>query len=247
MTRKLIALNVLLVAALILLGAQIRREWRSARTRERAFLKHNIKPAPAQPLVPFAQPPALMASNYAAVAQMNLLSQDRNSNVIVDPPAPVKEKPIPSFPAARGVMIWDGVPPTVVLSEKPGGPQKGYHPGDTIGEWKILSVDNQYVVFEWDGKEFKKRLDELLDKTALLSADTAAPQASTAAPTTLSTSAPQVQSISSNKEGPGADMGGGMKGCVAGDNTPAGTVVDGLRKVVSESPFGSVCRWEPAK
>ena len=36
--------------------------------------------------------------------------------------------------------------------------------GDRIGDWKIVSVDNQYVVFEWDGKEFKKRIDELMDQ-----------------------------------------------------------------------------------
>lgn len=247
MTRKLLALDLLLLAGLLLLGIQIRREWQAAKSREQAFLHKTIRPAPAQPLVPFPKPEPLMASSYAAIAEKNLFSQDRNANVILDPPPPVQQKPVPPFPVARGVMIWEGVPPTVVLSEKPGGAQKGYHPGDNIGDWNIVSVDNQYVVFQWDGKQFKKRLDELLDKTALLTAEAPAPQAASA-PNVLAPSAPLVQSISSAKpEGPGADMGGGLRGCVAGDGTPAGAVVDGMRKVVSATPFGSVCRWEPAK
>ena len=32
-----------------------------------------------------------------------------------------------------------------------------------------------------------------------------------------------------------------------GDTTPAGTVQDGMRKVVTKSPFCDVCRWETAK
>jgi mannose-6-phosphate isomerase-like protein (cupin superfamily) len=43
---------------------------------------------------------------------------------------------------------------------------------------------------------------------------------------------------------PGADVGLGYRGCVAGDNSPAGTIVDGFRKVVTTSPFGVSCGWE---
>ncbi len=99
-----------------------------------------------------------------------LFSKDRNPQVIVDPPPPAPVKPQPPFPVAHGVMIWDGVPPTIVLSEKAGGPQRGYRPGDTIGPWTIVSVDNSYADFEWDGKEFKKRIDELIDRTPIAQA-----------------------------------------------------------------------------
>ena len=110
---------------------------------------------------------AVTAADFADVATKNLFSQDRNPNVIVDPPKPLPPKPQPPFPVAHGVMIWDGVPPTIVLSEKAGGPQKGYHPGDTIGPWTIVSVDSSYADFEWDGKDFKKRIDELIDRTPI--------------------------------------------------------------------------------
>lgn len=235
--------NLLLLAVLALLAAQIRKEWHSAKVREQVFLNKALTPTPARPLVPFVKPSPLLASGYAGVAEKNLFSQDRNSNVIVDPPPPVQEKPLPPFPVARGVMLWDGVPPTVVLSEKPNGPQRGYHPGDTIGEWTIVSIDNQYVTFEWNGKQFQKRLDELLDKT-LVASEAPAAASPAAAPTNLTPAAPAVQSLSPKAAGPGLDVGGNMRGCVAGDTSPAGTIVDGMKKIVSATPFGSVCRWE---
>jgi len=176
------------------------------------------------------------------MVMQNLFSKDRNSQVIIDPPAPVPDPVVPPFPVARGVMLWEGVPPTVVLSEKPGGDQKGYHPGDTIGEWKIVSVDNRYLTLGWNGKEFKKRLDELLDKTNLVAEMPPAPAApagpAPAASTNLSNNA---------KTGPGIDLGNSTKGCIPGDPTPAGAVVNGMRKEVTATPFGAGCQWVPVK
>jgi len=61
----------------------------------------------------------------------------------------------------------------------------------------------------------------------------------------------QVQNVQtiqpSRPEGTGIDIGGDMRACVANDSNPAGSVQDGYRKVVSATPFGSVCRWEKIK
>jgi mannose-6-phosphate isomerase-like protein (cupin superfamily) len=43
---------------------------------------------------------------------------------------------------------------------------------------------------------------------------------------------------------PGTDVGDGYRSCVAGDNSPSGTIVDGYRKLMSTSPFGVSCGWE---
>jgi hypothetical protein len=45
---------------------------------------------------------------------------------------------------------------------------------------------------------------------------------------------------------PGATSGQ-VKLCNPGDTSPAGAVVDGYRKVVTRTPFGEVCRWEPVQ
>ena len=241
MTRKLRMLDLALVVVLALLGFLLRREWISAQARVQAFQRVVSKPAQVQSLAPLPKVQPLAATSYAEVAAKNLFSRDRNPNVILDPVTPPPEKPVPPFPVARGVMLWEGLPPTVVLSEKAGATQKGYHPGETIGEWKIVSIDNRYVVFEWNGKEFKKRIDELLDRTPIVMAE-APPQQAAAGP------AKPAQSLSGNtNSGPGIDIGAGIKGCVAGDTSPSGTVVNGMKKIVTETPFGSSCRWEQAK
>jgi hypothetical protein len=186
------------------------------------------------------------AAEFADVATKDLFAPDRNPNVIVDPPPPPPEKPQPPFPIAHGVMLWDGVPPTIVLSEKAGGPQKGYHPGDMIGPWKIVSVDNSYADFEWDGKDFKKRLDELIDRMPI---QTSAPAPAPATPAVPAASLkPAAQTLSgSSHSGPGQDTGGGTKACYADDSSPDGAIVEGMKKVVNTTPFGTVCHWEPAK
>ena len=239
MRRKLRLLDLALVALLVLSGLQLRREWLWAHEREDALLRASVKPAAVPGLPALSKVEPLTAAGYAPVAAKNLFSKDRNPTVIIEAVTPPPPPPVPPFPAARGVMLWDGLPPTVVLSEKPGGPQKGYHPGDKIGEWKIVSVDNQYVVFGWNGQEFKKRLDELLDKTPVMLAQAPAEQAPKAAAPAAA------QSLSNDAtSGPGADIGANLKACVAGDKSPAGTIVNGMKKVINESPFGANCRWE---
>jgi hypothetical protein len=34
-----------------------------------------------------------------------------------------------------------------------------------------------------------------------------------------------------------------VKNCKPGDTSPAGTVVDGYKKVIEQTPFGAACRW----
>ncbi len=230
-----------LLALLALLSWQMRSEWTWAHERTQAFLRSRVEPAPVPPLAPLSKVEPLSPLTYAQTVMQNLFSKDRNSQVIIDPPAPVPEPPVPPFPVARGVMLWQGVPPTVVLSARPGGDQKGYHPGDVIGEWKIVSVDSQYLVLGWNGKEFKKRLDELLDKTNLVAE----------MPPAQAAQAPPAKSGATNlspdtKPGPGIELGNERRGCIPGDTSPSGTVVSGYRKVLTPSPFGASCQWVPA-
>lgn len=242
MTGKLRLLDLALLVLAGLLYWHLRGEWIGAHARDLALLRSALPAARVPGLAPLDKVDAVTAADFADVATKDLFSKDRNPNVILDPPPPPPVKPQPPFPVAHGVMLWDGVPPTIVLSEKAGGPQKGYHPGDTIGPWTLVSVDSSYADFEWDGKEFKKRIDELIDRTAIAQA---APPPASAAP---AAPAPATQTLSnSSRSGPGQDVGAGLKACVPNDNSPDGTVVDGMKKVVTATPFGSNCRWEPNK
>jgi hypothetical protein len=243
-TRKLILLDVALAALFGFLIWQMRMEWLEAHARAKAFLSTVLAPAPPPRVPPSPRATPLTAMTYAEVAQLNLFSKDRNPQVVLDPVVPPKEKPMPAFPVTRGVLLWDGTPPVVMLSLRPGGPQRGYRMGDHIGDWKILAVESQYVTFEWDGKEFKKRIDELMDRAAQV-AEAAPGQGSTpGAP-----AAPKSQSLSdTNKSDHWVDVGAtDMRGCKPGDDSATGAVIDGFKKVVSATPFGSACRWEQVK
>ncbi len=242
MSGKLRILDLALLVLAGLLYWHLRGEWIGSHARDLALLNSAPPAARVPGLAPLDRVNAITAADFAEVATKNLFSQDRNANVIVDPPKPLPPKPQPPFPVAHGVMLWDGVPPTIVLSEKAGGPQKGYHPGDIIGPWTLVSVDSSYADFQWDGKEFKKRIDELIDRTPI--AEVSPPAASKAAK--AGPSQPAALSNTS-RSGPGQDVGAGLKACVANDSSPDGTVVDGMKKVVTATPFGSNCRWEPSK
>jgi hypothetical protein len=244
-TRKLILLDLALLALVVFLVFQMRREWVEAHARSQAFLSVNIHAAPAPKVAALPHHNPLAAIAYAEVALMNLFSKDRNPQVVIDVDPP-KVKSVPAFPVARGVLIWEGTPPTILLSTKAGGQQRAYRAGDQVGEWTLVSVDSQYVVFAWDGQEFKKRIDELMDKSTLV-AETAAP---TPATTNNASAQKTGQSLSDSSKGTkvGVDVGAAdMRGCTPGDDTPVGTVQDGYKKVVSTTPFGSACRWEQVK
>jgi hypothetical protein len=49
------------------------------------------------------------------------------------------------------------------------------------------------------------------------------------------------------KPAPGQDIGMGRRGCIPGDNSPAGTVADGYKKVSYQYAFGPICYWESAR
>ena len=240
MRNKLILLDVALLAVLILLTLQFRQKYLQAQKREEAMLLQRVPAAVVPGLAALKKTIPLDATAYQDTVAKNLFSRDRNPTPIPDPPAPPPPPPPqPPFPVARGVMLWDGLAPTIVMSSQKGSAdQRGYHPGEKIGEWKIVSIDNKFVVLEWNGKQFQKRIDELMDRTPITVAEAAPPPNQPAA-------APATKSLTETKNGQGPEMGGGIKACVAGDKTPVGTVVDGLKKVVSATPFGEVCRWEP--
>jgi hypothetical protein len=114
--------------------------------------------------------------------------------------------------------------------------------GETIGEFKLASITQEEIVFEWDGKEVKRRVEQLIDKSPPPAQAQQAPPPAAAKPAGAATNV-----LSGNKTGPGVELGQSSRACVPGDTTPAGTVQDGFRKVVSKTPFGESCRWEAVK
>lgn len=241
MKRKLLALDLVLAAAVAGLGWQLVRERANAQQLEqRVVSPENQKvsvPPPA--LLPPVRP--VTPANYIDVAAKLLFSRDRNPTVVVDPPKPPPEPPMPPLPTAHGVMLWID-PPTVILSLKEGDPQKSYHPGDEVGPFKLVSVDHQNIVLEWHGKQVTTPLSELVSKNV------PAPEPPARAPAPQSNGVTSLSGSSAGTQtGPGADMGGGTRACIAGDSSPNGAISNGYKKVEGVTPFGSSCHWEAVK
>jgi len=236
MRRKLMLLNVALIAASIYAGVRIRAQLRSAKARETAVLASRVAPVPPPPLPALVPVPPVLPVDYADVAQKMLLDKSRNSTVIVElPPAP-PPVPMPPLPFYHGQMRLPGEAPIVILSETSGAANQAVHPGETIGPFKLLEASSQELAFEWQDKIVHKSLDQLIDRSA-----PAAP--ASAAPGAKSAPAPAAQPAPQAKAGPGQNINPEVKACVSNDSYEDGAVVDGYRKAVKPSPFGVSCQW----
>jgi hypothetical protein len=242
MSRRLIALDLALIALLAWAGYGLRQIWLAAKAREAAELQRKIHAVPVAPLTPLPTPQAVVPAKYKNIADKNLWFKDRNSDVVVDPPPPPPpEPPMPPLPVYHGLInIGDG--PTAFMGVTAASPYEPVRPGETIGEFKLLSVNEKEIELEWHGKKVKKSVEELLDNS-----HSQGQQADAGAVRTAAAPPP----VSRPAELPPADRGPGTQhenfgtaDCQANDTTPDGTVRDGYRKIHRQTPFGNVCMWE---
>jgi hypothetical protein len=235
LNRKLIVLNLVLAALVAYAAVQFRGLWVASQARQAAEMNRRVKPAPPPPFPPLQPPPPAMASDYADIAQKDLLDSSRNPNVPLDPPPPPPPpKPMPPLPVYHGMMnIGDG--PTAILSLNANTPNEPIHPGEKIGEFTLLSVSREGIDLEWEGKTVHRSLDEITVKNAPpADAGPAAPAIAAAPP----------PPVVLTPTGPGQDARG-VRECNPNDSMEAGAVADGYRKVVKAGPFGKTCYWEP--
>jgi hypothetical protein len=233
MSRKLLALNLALAVLAVTAGFQARSAWLETQKRAGVIVGLPLKPAPAPPYSPEPAAPQAVAADYVEVAQQMIFSSDRNPNVVVEVEAP---KPMPPLPVLYGVMnLGDGM--MAMMSETAGGGHREVHSGQKIGEFRMVSVDRETIVLDWEGKQITKKLSELTARAETPPSPNSAP---------AQVPAQRVVTPVANA-GPGEDVGGGVRKCVDGDTSPAGSVVDGMKKIVTQTPFGAICRWESVK
>jgi hypothetical protein len=233
--RKLFIANLALLGLSVAIAVHLRREWIEARAREQAILQQRIKPVPPPPVTPLPAPQPVIAAGYIDIAQKDLFSKDRNPTVVIETTAPPPKPPMPKLPLFHGLVdLGDG--PMAIMSEGPKGPHRDYQPGEKVGAFKLVAVNNEQIVLEWEGQTITKSVDEMLDRTV-------AP--ATPAGPAVADKAPPAQPLPPAQPKPGGDLGRGTKACQPGDSSPDGTVADGMRKVIKPTPFGSRCYWEP--
>jgi len=153
------------LALLALAGALIwtlRTNWLASKARERAVLQRKVaaKTVLAPPALPTMK--AVAPAEYIDVAGKMLFSKDRNPTVVVEPPKPAPEPVMPALPNYHGQMTIGE--PVILLSTSATAAQRGYHAGDQVGDFKLVSFDEARAEFEWKGKNVERKLEELRPK-----------------------------------------------------------------------------------
>lgn len=250
MNRKLIWLNVLMVAVLGAAGYQWRQMTRKSAEQTKAFLSQPPRPQQVPVYVPAQPVAAVPPANYLPAAQQLLFAKDRNPDEIIDVKPPDPPKPVPPFPAAFGVISMFG-DTTVLLAEPGKADQKGYRVGEKVGPFLLTKITQDEITLAWEDKTFTKRLAELTPKETAPARQEAAANAAPAPPPAIPVNKAAITSpeiVKKTQEAtpglPGIDTGAGdMLVCAAGDDSPSGTVRGGWRKVITRGPFGNMCRW----
>ena len=265
MNRRILILDLVLVVFAAGLVWLLRDRYLEARAREKAVLTKKVSPPPV--LAPPTPAPVRPAppSDYVDVAQKMLFSKDRNPNVPIDAPKPPPpEPPMPALPIYHGQMNL-GDPIAILSLPTQASTQKGYHAGDSIGDFKLVAFDADKIELEWHGKTIARKPEELVAKeapppspatpvvggspaaAAASSSNSASSAASPKAVTSLGASSGSSGSSNAPPSGLGSEIVPGVHNCLPGDDSPAGTVLNGYQKRVFPSMFGAICRWEQVK
>ncbi len=236
-----ILLNLALAGALVWAVVATRDALRAAKAHQAATLSRRVTAPPALPLRPLPNPPAVLPATYKDVAQKDLLDRSRDPNVPIEPPPPPPPPPpVPPLPVYHGYMNL-GSGPIAMLSVTKSSAHEAVRPGDKIGEFTLRSVNTSEIEFEWKDRVIRKLVAELEDNTSpavqAAMARTEVPRAPVVAPAPVAPPPP----------GPGEQTHFGVKLCNPGDTSPEGAVVDGYRKVLSPTPFGSTWFWQPVE
>ncbi len=198
MNRRLIVLNLALLALAGALVWTLRTNWLQAKARERAVLQRKVaaKAVLAPPALPTMK--AVAPAEYIDVAGKMLFSKDRNPTVVVEPPKPPPEPVMPALPNYHGQMAIGE--PVILLSASANGAQRSYHAGEQVGDFKLVRFDEDRVAFEWKGKSVERKLEELRPKEApaagaQTASRSAAPAARASAPSAAATPIQPVASL----------------------------------------------------
>jgi hypothetical protein len=258
--RKLVLLNLSLLALAAALAWTLRNNWFSVQSQQSAVIQKQVAPKKLLAPPPVAPAKPVAPAEYLDVAAKMLFSKDRNSTVIIEVPPPKPAPPEPPMPALPNYHGQMAIGEPIAFLSTSAVAQRSYRAGETVGDFKLISFDKESIEFEWKGKSIQRKLDELRPKeTAQAQPAPARPAAATPAAGTSANPGPLVSlgGASSNSSGTkesgsddpmfGPAQADGTRACAPSDQSPSGTVHSGYKKNMTVTLFGTVCNWEQNK
>jgi len=236
LNRRLVLLNLALLALAGALVWTLRTNWLAAKARERAVLQRKVAaravlPPPALPAVKAVAP-----AEYIDVAGKMLFSKDRNPTVVVEPPKPAPEPVMPALPNYHGQMTIGE--PVILLSASATAAQRSYHAGDQIGDFKLVSFDENHVAFEWKGKNVERKPEQLRPKETVAQAGAQSGAQSAASSSASTTAATPVRPVASLDHPAPAAPAASLNSASASTTPPPKGVTSLSNTASGDSTFG---------
>jgi len=239
--RKLILLNIALLATAGLLAWSLLAQWRQFEAEHRMDRPDPGSGSPST--ASEGPPPPTFASSFAAIVDHHLFNLDRSNDL----PEELSDQPqeeLPPPPVLMGMMGLGGVEVALMVSGgsgSSGGLYRRLKVGEALDGYTLVSIETDRVVMKVGDREVGVGMDRRSRRPRRTSR-TAGP-AQTAAPSTTGVGAGRSsgnrrRSSSSRRSGRSARQR-------ATDlmNTPVGTVREGKRLIEQQTPFGPVRVW----
>ena len=239
--REQIVFMLCLVVANAGLGWHLERLWREDRGRTRWIYAAAAPEAPAVADADSAQPRT--PQNFGDIADRNLFSPQRANQ----PPQAAQEVKTPELPLLYGSMnLGNGWFALMAPGGESSPAPKRVVPGDEIGGYKLVSIAVSQVVLTWQGKqvtvdvsESARRIPRIVERAATPEAGSGRPQPG---PAPAAAARGSVISVAGSAGKEHIDEPWSPPG--ATEDTPEGTVINGRRKVVVDTPFGKEIEWQ---
>jgi hypothetical protein len=245
MKKNLIVLNLCLLGLVLFFFKQLRDSWveygqmhslHSLNPPQTTGLSKSVKTATASDT----------ASEFMAIVNNDLFVADRTNLMPPEPPPPPPPPKVsPPKPVLCGIFRIGEEESVLMISNDPKskGLQKRVRIGELMDKYKLEAILDQQVVMQAEGDEpVEIRLNE---PAGIVPRDYSAGRASPAP------AQPNVVMIgeSAKKTSAAASTNINSPAVQAPPppSVPAGTIVNGKRKVVTQTPFGNMESWEDVK
>ncbi len=247
MKKNLIFLNLCLLGLALFFFKQLKDHWIEY---EQMHSLHSLNPPQTASLSKSTKATAApdAVSEYMAIVNNDLFAADRTNIIPPEPPPPPPPPKVsPPKPVLCGIFRIGEEESVLMIStdSKSKGLQKRIRIGEMMDKYKLETISDQQVVMRAEGDESVGiRLNE---PAGIVPRDYSSERTSTlpSKPNVVTVGESGTKAATSS---PFANMNPRpVQTPPPPPSVPAGTVVNGKRKVVTQTPFGNMESWEDVK